>query len=248
MKYLEILSGENILRGMKHFSCPAGIRNPIVMVHGYFSATRNGPQRLFIELANRLASLGFTVYRFDLSGMGESDGDIKKITFQKHVEDLNAIIHFVQHEHENQKITLIAHSLGCNLALCQIQQDIHLYHKIFFLAPYLTNTHTLFQIFGDTNKINELEKHKFTYRRGLYVDNSYFIESKVEKFKKLLAETPLTFHIIVGEKDQFIPMELTIEALKNIDNADIVCLPNADHNFLETHEELTKSIIKVLES
>lgn len=247
MQYLEILSSNNILRGMKHHcSRFADAQQPIIMVHGYFSATRNGPQRLFIELANQLASLGFTVYRFDLSGMGESEGDIKKITFQKHVEDLDAIVDFVQREHPNQPITIVAHSLGCNLALCKIQKDFTLYHKVVFLAPYLTNSNTIHLIIGDEKKLRELEKNNFTYRKGLYVDNSYFVESETEKFSKIISSLPIKFSIIVGDEDQFIPTDLTISALKNISNTEVTRIHGADHNFLETHKELVDIIVSIL--
>lgn len=244
MEYLQINSSEHLLRGMRHsMQRPREASLPVILVHGYFSANRNGPQRLFIEIAERLAQLGLIVYRFDLSGMGESDGDIKKIGFHQHKEDLDSIIRFVHHKHSNQKIKIIAHSMGCNLALSLVQKNIDLFDNIILLAPFLTNEITLKNIIS-ADKIQQMEKEAFTYRKGLYVDSSYFLESQTNKFINTLHAISLKINIIVAENDQFIPKKISLNALRNT-NANIICLPNADHNFLEVHDILLNLISEI---
>lgn len=86
-EYFEVESNKKTLRGMKHLS-EKNDAFAVLIIHGYFSSNKIGPHRLYVNIANQLSKRFCSCYRFDMSGMGESDGDISNIKFNNHVYDI----------------------------------------------------------------------------------------------------------------------------------------------------------------
>lgn len=84
----------------------------VVLVHG-FGVTKE-EYGMFDELAEKLTDEGFLVYRFDFSGLGESEGDYSETSLTKQKSDLSKIIEFVksQEKVDSSKIGILAQSLG----------------------------------------------------------------------------------------------------------------------------------------
>ncbi len=243
MNYVEIYNHGNILRGMCHRSNNSD-SYPVIIVHGYFSANRIGPQRLFVKLADSIQVNGFDVYRFDLSGMGESDGDISNTTFIDHVKDVKCIIDYVQSIH-NKKVILIAHCLGCNVSLTNIIEFPGLFREIIFLAPFFTTPRTISAFFSH-DAIQQLSNENFAYRKGLFAHGSFFKESKQNVFIDQLNKSSVTLNVIIPERDQFIPLESSRDIFDNISFINTIYLPNADHNFLEYNNEVISCVLRLL--
>ena len=245
MKYFEIKSRDNILRGMVHVS-NASEPIPVIICHGYFSASKIGPQRLFVEMGEHLSKLGFDVYRFDLSGMGESDGSIDEITFNEHVDDLRNIIHYVKDLYPNKKICLIAHCLGCSYALVNVLEKDDIYREIVFLAPFYSNEKILKNFFVKEESLKELENLSFTMRKGLYAHKSFFESNPQEAFMERINAVKVTIDVIIPTNDQFIPIEDNKKTFENAKFANVKYLSGADHNFTEHKAKLILKIGELL--
>ena len=63
------------------------------------------------RIARSLWLRGFAVFRFDFTGLGDSDGDFANTTFSSNVEDLVAAADYLR-EHKKAPTILIGHSLG----------------------------------------------------------------------------------------------------------------------------------------
>ena len=63
------------------------------------------------RVSNGLTERGFAVFRFDFTGLGESDGDFANTNFTSNVEDLVAAADFMRQNFEAPKL-LVGHSLG----------------------------------------------------------------------------------------------------------------------------------------
>lgn len=63
------------------------------------------------NISRALIKEGIAVFRFDFTGLGESEGDFADTNFSSNVEDLVAAAQFLAEEYEAPKI-LIGHSLG----------------------------------------------------------------------------------------------------------------------------------------
>ena len=242
--YEEVECDSLTLRGVCHHAENRD-EYPVIIVHGYFSANRIGPQRLFVNMANYLAQNGHFVYRFDLCGMGESDGNISDVKFADHVKNLDSIIKYVQAKHNYKKVIIIAHCLGCNIALSQVLTVPRVFREVIFLAPFYSNHLILEKFFGE-EKLKELATAKFTYRKGLYSDYSFFAENTQDDFIERINSTPVTINVILPESDQFIPLECNEETFSRAKKIELIYLQNADHNFLETQDELIMKIMELL--
>ena len=209
---------------------------PVLLVHGYFSANKIGPQRLFVHIANAIASAGFDVFRFDLSGMGESDGEIKDVTFNDHVKDVENMVLKIK-DYYGERVSIISHCLGCNITLENVLKHTDWFREIIFLAPYYTTEETLSHFFNESAK-KQLHQENYTYRKGLYAHASFFNESMQDHFVEAINKVSVMVNVIIPENDQFISLETNQATFNNIKKINLMYIKNADHNFLETQNEL----------
>jgi len=63
------------------------------------------------HISRALTAEGIAVFRFDFTGLGESEGDFGDTNFSSNVEDLVTAAHFMTESYQGPKI-LIGHSLG----------------------------------------------------------------------------------------------------------------------------------------
>lgn len=244
IEYIELFSNNFCLRGMVHTPKNNFLKSPVVISHGYFSSNKIGPHRLYVKIANFLALNGYSVYRFDLSGMGESDGKIEDISYTNHKFDFMNIIKYV-FKKENKKIISIGHCIGGSLSLFEFNNNPEYFEQIILLAPFFSTENIIFNIFKNTNLINELREKRYTYRKGLFTSSSFFTENTTkENFINYFENNNSLINIILAGKDQFIPIE-ECQQLFNKYRNDYYIIDNSDHNFLEFHDELLCLILNI---
>jgi pimeloyl-ACP methyl ester carboxylesterase len=248
LKLVDIsLSGQLCLYGTLHKADPA--RKPLVVIaHGYFSSNRIGPHRLYYQIAETLRSKGYNVVRFDLRGVGESDGDIKDVKFYDHVGDLTMVINEFRQRFNDPPIILIAHCIGCNISLPIISGNLPLFRKAVFISPYFTTDSTLSAFFGTEEK-EELTTRGFTYRKGVYADNSFFSgQNLFHEFVQSLKKIGNIVSVISAKKDQYISGEETLQFYDQLGQMPIL-IANADHNYLDrqARADLIAKIADIIE-
>ncbi len=246
MNYYEVISNNGVLRGMHHKSTSC-YKYPIVLLHGFFSSNKNGPYRLYYSLAKFLEDNGFEVFRFDLSGMGESDGNITDLSFEAHLLDIHNIINSVISTTNSKKVHLISHCFGCCLALNSLKQDAHKIDSLIFYAPFIPSPNNFKKMIGDEcyNNIPHIRHLKY---KGMIFDSSFILSGYSLLNSQLLSLIPHSkFYAIFAESDVFCPISESIEwANKYMINYEII--EKADHNFLDhdVRNELYKSILSQL--
>jgi pimeloyl-ACP methyl ester carboxylesterase len=83
---------------------------------------RVGPNRTYVTLARALASLGFTVLRFDLSGIGESDVRRDEVPFREaEIQDVDEALDFLGSTRGCERFVLMGLCSGAALsAMCAL--------------------------------------------------------------------------------------------------------------------------------
>ena len=215
----------------------------IVIAHGYFSSNRIGPHRLYYEIAEKLNEEGFNIIRFDLRGMGESDGSIENVKFEDHVHDLTTVMRFFRQCFNNAPIVLIAHCIGCNISLPIIEMNPSYFKNVIFVSPYFTTVNTLSTFFTESQK-EELAKVGYTYRKGIYSDATFFKGNNLFKpFVAAVKRHSNLITVISAMSDQFIPLEDIVRFYDEIATPPII-IPAADHNYLD--REARKALIECI--
>ncbi|MCX6808972.1 MAG: alpha/beta hydrolase [Candidatus Berkelbacteria bacterium] len=104
----------------------------VVFLHG-FERTTIEPK--FKNIVDRLKGK-FTLFRFDFTGTGMSDGDFSVTTVEKLSSDLEAAIRALQSDQsEVKKIKFVTHSLGAVVATLYLRENPEKVEKILAMAP-----------------------------------------------------------------------------------------------------------------
>lgn len=75
------------------------------------------------DLANRLAGEGYTVVRFDPTGIWGSEGDISRYTTTQYLRDIRSVIDYMLKEGNFKHILVGGHSRGGQMALLYAARD-----------------------------------------------------------------------------------------------------------------------------
>ncbi len=95
----------------------SGKKFPAVILLNAGILHRVGPYRLYVKIARDLASLGFVVLRFDLSGVGDSPAQSDGITFrEKWLSDIDDVMNFLQEKHGMERFLLIGICSGAEFS------------------------------------------------------------------------------------------------------------------------------------
>ena len=86
-----------------------GISKGTVLFAHCFTCSKN--LHAVRNISRALTNSGFGVFRFDFTGLGESEGDFADTNFSSNVDDLIAAAEYMENEWEAPKM-LIGHSLG----------------------------------------------------------------------------------------------------------------------------------------
>jgi len=228
--YFEVISNGNTLRGLVHIGT---LETPIIIVHGFFSSNKIGPYRLYYQIAETLNRVGYSVYRVDLSAMGESDGDSDHIEFENHVQDLNNIINSVCRKSSTGKVHLLAHCVGCCTAIESAVACEDKVNSITLISPFIPARKNYEALIGSDN-LEKLDAYGCFERKTIICQKSYIDAGSIivdeEKISSIRRHGPFAF---MSERDEFGSItELDAWAQKFDVPFDVIA--NADHNFLDS--------------
>lgn len=97
--------------------------------------------KLLRECALELCSGGFYVFRFDLSGCGDSEGEFENCTVKKWLEDIKSAIKYLGKEYKAIKnYSLLGLRFGATLA-AYIREEINTVDSLCLWAPIISGQH-----------------------------------------------------------------------------------------------------------
>ena len=219
------------MRGMLHK--PRRKSAPLVIIiHGYFSSDKLGPARLYVQIARALVAIGFHVLRFDFTGFGESDGEMKSVTLNSELEDGQAVISYMEKLGYKSGIILLGHSFGSNLSIL-LAERCKAVAKVLGISPvYEKNSENKYL---DENQVKRLNETGLVSRKGFIV-NRKFINTLNEApgFNgECNIKVPVT--IIRGALDEFYTSKRISRMIRKFPNWRLIEIEDADHNFMEPY-------------
>jgi len=202
----------------------------IILVHGFgVDKTDCG---MFDEIAPALTKEGFTVYRFDFSGRGESEGNYSKTSLSKLVEDLRSIIDFVkiQPNVDANRIGLVGMSLGTSVAIGLNASEIATYVLLGTVAKPYESLRKLFE--KHTFNPNGISIRITSRGKRIEMGPQFWTDfDKYDLVKTIVnVEKPICF--IHGELDSKTSITETEELFyKANEPKKLVVVKNSDHDF-----------------
>ncbi len=247
-KHFEIQTQDGTIRGLSHV--PESSRKNkklIVIIHGYFSANRVGPARLYVQIARSLSKQGFIVVRADMLGVGDSDGEFSSITYESEVRDIKRICGYVKETFGFTKVILLGHSMGSNLAL-RVARDRNDISQLILLAPDVEKQGGIDQLFSPQQQ-HELDANGYTIRKGLHISRSFIEEIHSDKPYSIAKQLDIPVAVIQGDEDELYSLKGARKLAEYACRGEFYLVPEADHNFLSAQSRriMMDTIQKVLE-
>ncbi len=214
----------------------------IILCHG-ITVTKE-EDGIFTELAKKLADNGFTVFRFDFRGHGESEGNSIDLTVTGEKKDLEAAIKFLQNSgYEDFGITVA--SFGGGAVSLFVAENKNLIKAIVFWNAVI-DYHSILQPelpwpkenFGEEAMKNlksqgyiEIGSRKFKVGEALFAELR-----QIEPLKEIQnLEIPMLF--IHGDKDSYVPYEDSVRYSKLFKNAKLETIKGGEHGFHDNKKE-----------
>ena len=173
----------------------------LLLCHGMESTRQGTKQQAIVE---RFVPLGVSVFRFDFSYVGESEGRFEDLTVTGEVEDALGAIDFVQ-EFSPSALVVVGSSLGGTVALLAAARTPERIHAIATIAAVADA-----RLFTASLAAEEIaawrREGRRTWREGHM--NVGFLED-VEQIDILAAVATLPHPLLVlhGEADPVVPVE-----------------------------------------
>lgn len=181
------------------------------------------------RIARSLWLRGFAVFRFDFTGLGDSEGDFANTTFSSNVDDLVAAADYLR-EHKKAPTVLIGHSLGGAAVLAAASKIAEIRAVCTIGAP--SDPNHVAHLFGEN--LNEIEAsgeakvsiggRPFQIKKAFLEDLKWQNqEDKIKNLKKGL----LIFH---SQTDEIVGVENAGEIYQTAKHPkSFICLDHADH-------------------
>ncbi|HEY3340638.1 MAG TPA: alpha/beta fold hydrolase [Anaerolineae bacterium] len=110
---ISIMSQSQRMWGVLHLPNGRGPHPVVMMLHG-LTGEMTGPHRLFVHAARAFAAQGIAVFRFDMRGSGESEGEFQDMTLAGEVLDAQAALEWLigRPEIDAARVGVLGLSLG----------------------------------------------------------------------------------------------------------------------------------------
>lgn len=222
----------------------------VIMCHGIRSNKEECGS--FTFLAEKLKNEGYSSFRFDFNGHGESDGNDYEVTISKEIMDLKNTINMLKEKGYSEFIVLGA-SFGASIVSLLPFQDFNCIKGVILWFGALNhNCIKVGNLFSDENK-------KIAEQNGFYISKSintgkefkFGLElfNEVDKYKpyEFLKKLDLPKLFVHGQADSVVPYIISKEVSEMCNNSKFELIENGEHSFKNSKEALEKAVNVTIE-
>ena len=217
----------------------------VVMCHGI----RGNKEECgsFTYLAEKLNQEGYSSFRFDFNGHGESSGKDFEMTISKEILDLKNTINMLK-EKGYKEFVLLGGSFGASIVSLFPYNEFDSINGIIFWYGALNYDYIKYgNLFTEDNK-------KIAENNGFYISKSmnsgenfrFGLElfNEIEQYKpyRELQKCNLPKLFVHGEIDSAVPYELSKEVSEICNNSKFELVENGEHTFQNSKEAIEKAV------
>ena len=191
------------------------------------------------RISRALVALGYTVLRFDFTGLGNSDGDFSNTNFSCNVEDLVAATDFLRSELQAPQL-LIGHSLG-GAAVLKAAQSIDEVTAIATIGAPFDAQHVSKQLGSDLEKISkdgeaevDLAGRKFKIKKQFVDDIRSQNNDHIAKLRRalLILHSPVDATVNIAEAEKIYLQARHPKSFISLDKADHLLSRREDSEYV----------------
>lgn len=213
----------------------------VLLCHG-LGGNKIGKHRLYVELAEKLASLGIIAMRIDFRGSGDSEGNFVDMTIQSEVDDALKALDYLKNDPmvDSNRIGLFGRSFGGVVAILsashyEIAKSMALWAPLYSGDPWMDKWKML-----KSKVLSSAESNALMHVNGVQPGIAFFdqlFKLKLSDHLEKLSSIP--FLHICGEKDEIVSLyhaEKFKEARGKKGESLFFQYPKTDHDFSNTQE------------
>ncbi len=204
----------------------------VIFCHGLFS-TKDGYK--ITRLTDGIVRAGFTLFTFDFSCAGDSDGNIEDLSILQEIRDLESAVS-VCRKRGFEKIHLFGSSMGALVCLLYAQRHPVGIASISLIAPPLDLRGLFEKAAGISNLETPADDGKMELD-GVVLKNSFFKEALAIFPEEAAQAITVPVLVIHGEKDTVVHVEnayMLMRLLKG--NRKLMVVGDGDHNLTRTED------------
>ncbi|XP_039127858.1 arylesterase-like [Dioscorea cayenensis subsp. rotundata] len=220
----------------------------VILCHGFQSSKED---KSLLTLADALTKEGFSAFRFDFAGNGESDGVFQYGNYRKEADDLRAVIIHLAKQKYNI-CAILGHSKGGNAVL--------LYASIYGGIDTVINISGRFALErGISGRLGKDFKQRIKKdgfidvkdKRGK-VEYRVMEESLMDRLTTDMRAACISINkecrvlTVHGSADEIVPVEDAKEFAKLIANHKLCIIEGANHNYTKHQSELASIVLDLL--
>ncbi|HHV62282.1 MAG TPA: alpha/beta fold hydrolase [Firmicutes bacterium] len=209
----------------------------VILFHG-FTGQKVEAHRIFVKLAEMLASRGIWTLRFDFRGSGDSEGDFSEMTLEGEISDAIVALDFMcsQDGIDHGRVGILGLSMGGAVAACVGGRDPRVKSMVLWSAvadfarvPLFADNVKLLHELNGNGQLNEVDLEGDVVGRNFLLG---LAEAKpYEEIKKVKA--PVL--IVHGDADATVPVshsQIFERAIREVGGkVEVYILPGADHTY-----------------
>jgi uncharacterized protein len=200
--------------------------SPIIIMHHGFASNKN--QDLFLDAEKYFERMNYNIFRYDVEGAGDSQGDFVNSTLSRQVDDLTSAIDKVCDIYGANPITVLGFSLGA--AVAALANDKRVSNYVFW-SPALYPNKDMFPRYQTREMIDQFNTNGYIMKDGLMVGKNIiedFRRTNLEQQLELIDRPVLLVH---GSMDARINYHNTVNALKFLKEGKLFIIDGANHSY-----------------
>lgn len=191
------------------------------------------------RISRFLVQHGFAVFRFDFTGLGNSDGDFANTNFSSNTEDLIAAAHYLEEHYQAPKL-LIGHSLGGAAVLAMAAKLPAVKAVVTIGAPFEAshvmhnfNAH-LDTIESDGQACVNLGPRKFTLKKQFVDDLRNQTTDHIKQLNKalLVLHSPIDLTVDISDAEKIYKAAMHPKSFVSLDTADHLLTKSDDSEYV----------------
>lgn len=191
------------------------------------------------RISRFLVEHGFAVFRFDFTGLGNSDGDFANTNFSSNTEDLLAAADFLEQHYEAPKL-LIGHSLG-GAAILSIADKLPKVKALVTIGAPYEASHVIHNFSAHINTIEKeglakvhLGAREFTIKKQFLDDLRGQTTEHIKHLNKalLVLHSPVDLVVDITDAEKIYKTAKHPKSFISLDNADHLLTKEADSEYV----------------